>query len=138
MGLKVAPSLLLIACPAGNVQILLLHAVNPSVEARRWHPCHQRPQPHLHWVIVLFDLTLWEVLAALLLVGGEVAPSLLSIACPAGNVHALFWPSAASMPPRAKSAHTLSYPSLRFDLVRRSSRKIIMGIGICQNVYSDH
>ena len=32
---------------------------------------------------------------------------------------------------------TPSYQSLRFDLVRRSSRKIIMGIGICQNVYSD-
>ncbi|QFU21959.1 hypothetical protein FM038_007195 [Shewanella eurypsychrophilus] len=37
--------------PAGDVQLLLLHAVNPSMEARRWHPCHQRPQLHLHLVI---------------------------------------------------------------------------------------
>ncbi|WP_418077462.1 hypothetical protein [Shewanella marisflavi] len=32
------------------VQIHLLHAVNPSLEARRWHPCHRRPQMHLHLV----------------------------------------------------------------------------------------
>jgi len=24
------------------------YLVKPSMEARRWHPCHQRPQPYLH------------------------------------------------------------------------------------------
>ena len=46
--LKVTPSLLSIACPAGDVQALFWHAVDMSLYASRRRPCRREPKACLH------------------------------------------------------------------------------------------